>query len=267
MTSSYQGLDSYLRAEQNRIGQVLGYGSGEGITYLSGEISRAYGSKVRGYSRSFVFVEFPEGNCPAALFVYDDITSADKNYKKFWLCHGIHPPVTEGSRSTFSVTERGYNGRLTVDTLLPKQENLEVSAILDPMDFDVFGTKYPAVLFENRRNDCGACRIMVSPRDAREQDHFLHVLQVSDGDAAAMEQPELLEGDGIKGAILRGTAVIFVNKDVKNMDLILPRACDRIVLCGISGQWQFGEEKHSISQKERVLVLQSRWQISGKCCE
>ena len=40
-----------------------------------------------------------------------------------------------------------------------------------------------------------------------------------------------------------------------------------LVLCGISGQWQFGEEKHSISQKERVLVLQSRWQISGKCCE
>lgn len=264
MTSSYRGLEGYLRAEQNRIGQVLGYCSREGVTCLSGEISRAYGPKVRSYTRAFVFVEFGEGNCPAALFVYDDITSSDKDFRKYWLCHGIHPPVTEGSRSTFSVTERGYNGRLTVDTLLPAQEDLEVSAISDPMDFDVFGTKYPAVLFENRRNDCGACRIMVSPKTAREQDRFLHVLQVSDGDAPSMEQPELLEGSGFRGAVLRDTAVLFLDQTAEKVSLKLPKHCSRAVLCGIRGTWYWNGEPYRIQTSENVLILQNCQNLQGE---
>lgn len=264
MPSGYKNLETYLRGEGNRIGRVLGYGNRRGVTFLSGEISRAYGPKVSQYTRSFAFVEFPEGECPAALFVYDDITSANKSFKKYWLCHGIHPPETDGSRSTFSVTERGYNGRLTVDTLLPEKNNLEVSAITDPNDFDVFGTKYPAALFENRRNDAGACRIMVSAREAREQDRFLHVLQVSDGDAKPMETPALLEGDGFRGAILGNTAVIFFDEACRELVLELPRVCARVALCGIAGLWQWNGEACGIAEGSGFQVLENCRNLYGR---
>ena len=263
-SSSYRNLDAYLKEDRNRIGQVLGFGSKGGITFLSGEISRAYGPKVSDYTRSFAFVEFPEGDCPAALFVHDDITSANKGFRKYWLCHGINPPRIQENRSVFSVTERGYNGRLTVDTLLPRQEDLEITAILDPMDFDVFGKKYPAELFPERRNDCGACRIMVSPKTLREQDHFLHVLQVSDGDAGSMEQPVMLEGQGFRGALLRGTAVIFADRDASEIRLELPQFCGRVVICGISGQWEWNGKYFPIPEKESFLIFGNMQTLHGR---
>lgn len=264
MTGGYRNLETYLKAEQNQIGQVIGFGNDRGITFLSGEISRAYGSKVSDYTRSFAFVEFPEGDCPAALVVFDDITSSNKDFRKFWLCHGINAPRCEGSRSVFSVTERGYNGRLTIDTLLPVPENLEMCAVTDPEDFDVFGVKYPAALFEGRRNDAGACRIMVSPKTPRERDCFLHVLQVSDGDAGIMEQPVLLEGSGFRGVLLRGTAVLFLEGECLEMALELPKSCARVMLCGISGLWQWNGETAHISETSNYLVLENCHRLQGR---
>lgn len=263
MTSSYRDLEGYLRAEQNRIGQVLGFGHDRGVTFLSGEISRAYGAKVTGYTRAFAFLEFPDGPCPAALFVYDDITSARKDLRKFWLCHGVNPPRQEGSRSVFQRTEQGYNGRLTVDTLLPVQEDLEVHAVTDPEDFDVFGTRYPAALFEGRRNDAGACRIMVSPKAARERDRFLHVLQVSDGDGEVMEQPLLLEGSGFCGALLRDTAVLFPEADCREIALELPGDCARAVICGIRGLWEWNGKVCSVPETSGFLVLENCRTLRG----
>jgi len=246
---------------------VLGFGNRAGVTYLSGEISRAYGPKVTSYRRSFVFVEYPEGNCPAALFVYDDIVSANPDFKKYWLCHGVNPPEIQGSRSIFSVTERGYNGRLTVDTLLPRQDNLEIIPHRDPEDFDVFGTKYPAALFEGRRNLGGACRIMVTPRRSQAQDCFLHTLQVSDGDAPVMEQPHLLEGKGFRGAMLRSVAVLFLEEAVKDVELTLPEECERVVLCGLHGRWDWNGKAYRIPDSENYLLLHNCHQLRGKYLE
>ncbi len=255
MTSSYKSIDAYIGVGQNHIADVLGYKNGSGFTYLSGELSRAYGSKVKNYIRSFVFLDLGREDCPAALIVHDDITSADPMFRKSWLCHGINAPEVAGSRSVFSVTERGYNGRLSVDTLLPREDNLDISSITDPTDFDVFGKKYPAELFPDRRNEGGACRIMVSPKIASERDRFLHVLQVSDADKPAMAKPLYTESAGICGTLLYGTAVLFADPEAEQFHITLPVVCERVLLCGIRGKWNINGNSADIRTGDGMTVL------------
>lgn len=264
LPKTYFRFHDYMAETHNRIGQVLAHHSQDGFTYLSGEISRAYHEKVRGYVRSFVFVEFENRACPAALFVHDDITAADPDFRKYWLCHGINPPVVTGNRSVFSVTERGYNGRLTVDTLLPRQDDLEISAITDPTDFDVFGKKYPADLYEGRQNAGGACRIMVSPKTARARDRFLHALQVSDADGPEMEAALYAEGRGVCGAVLYDTAILFGEADATTLQLTLPASCRRVLLCGVHGTWQFNGIHYAIPADQGMVLLPALQQLRGE---
>jgi hypothetical protein len=176
-------------------------------------------------------------------------------FLKSWLCHGINAPVIEGSRSVFSVTERGYNGRLTVDTLLPHEDNLTITSIGDPADFDVFGEKYPAELYPDRRNEGGACRIMVSPKIAAERDRFLHVLQVSDADGSSMPTPLTLDGCGVCGTLVYGTAVLFTESDVTEISVTVPAGCERILLCGIDGTWNIGGTEMRVHTGEGMLEI------------
>jgi len=263
MTSVYKSIDAYIGVGQNHIADVLGYHSDKGFTYLSGELSRAYGRKVKNYVRSFVFLDLGREECPAALIVHDDITSADPMFRKFWLCHGINAPQTEGSRSVFSVTERGCNGRLTVDTLLPREDNLSIDSITDPTDFDVFGEKYPAELYPDRRNEGGACRIMVSPKIAAERDRFLHVLQVSDADLPAMPKPTYVEGRGICGTVIYDTAVLFADPEAAEFSLTLPARCARVILCGIRGTWTVNGNICKIRTDESMTELENVREISA----
>ena len=144
-----------------------------------------------------------------------------------------------------------------MDTLLPRQEDLEVTAILDPTDFDVFGVKYPAALYPHRRNDTGACRIMVSPKRARKRDRFLHVLQVSDGDARPMTQPVMLEGQGWRGTVLADTAVLFLDPDTEMVEAELPKLCRRAVLCGTLGSWKQEGLTLTVAEGENSLLLEN----------
>ncbi len=255
MTSSYKSIDSYIGVGQNHIADVLGYRGDKPYTYLSGQLSRAYGSKVRDYVRSFVFLNPGREDCPALLIVHDDITASDAMLRKSWLCHGINAPEIQGSRSVFSVTERGYNGRLTVDTLLPREDNLDIASINDPADFDVFGKKYPAELYPDRRNEGGACRIMVSPKIAAERDRFLHVLQVSDADRPAQSKPVLVDGSGVCGTVVYGTAVLFAEAGASEISAVLPEECARILLCGIDGSWNVCGTEMTVHTGDGMLEI------------
>ncbi len=264
MTSIYKSIDAYIGVGQNHIADVLGYRSSKGYTYLSGELSPAYGAKVKNYIRSFVFLDLGGARCPAVLIVHDDITASDAAFTKYWLCHGINAPEVSGSRSVFSVTDRGYNGRLTIDTLLPYEDDMTVTAITDPTDFDVFGQKYPAELFPDRRNEGGACRIMVSPKIAKERDRFLHVLQVSDADCPAMVKPLCLDSRGVCGTMIYGTAVLFAEPDAAEIKLDLPEECGRVFLCGISGTWNINGTDMTVHTGEMMLEFSAALHLHAK---
>lgn len=199
-----------------RIGQVLARGFGPDpltpdYTYLKGDLAKAYSAKISEYERSFVFLNLKDTTHPGAMFVFDRVVASDPSFRKSWLLHGLEAPVVEGNRSVFRDTRKGYTGKLTVDTLLPRPDDTVITTIGGkPDEVLVDGRTYKVALREEGLNEGGGWRIEVSPRAARETDYFLHVLQVGDHtpDAPPM-QVELIETATHAGARVGDRVVVF----------------------------------------------------------
>ena len=117
-------LEDLLNGEY-QTGQVLGEGFGPNperpdYTYLKGDLTKAYSSKVKDVKRSFVFLNLAGQASPAALVVFDKVVASDPAFKKYWLLHSMEEPVVRGNATTVT---RG--GRLINTTLLPDAENLD----------------------------------------------------------------------------------------------------------------------------------------------
>ena len=170
-----------------QIGTVLGHEMGPdahrpNFSYLKGDLRRAYSEKLRGYERSFVFLDLKNSAHPGALIVLDRVESADKTFPKAWRLHGLQQPDVRGTQTVFRDTRAGYNGKLSVDTLLPRAEDAQIRTIGGPgLENWVDGKSYRVALRPEGLNEGGGqWRVEVSPRQARETDYFLHVLQATD---------------------------------------------------------------------------------------
>jgi hypothetical protein len=169
-----------------RIAEVLGRGFGPDArmpdyTYLKGDLAEAYTSKVRGYERSFVFLNLEDPTHPAAMVVFDRVESSNPVFRKAWLVHGLEKPTIDGNRVVFKDTRAGYTGKLTIDTLLPMPDDATLTTIGGPgREAFVDGTNYLVKTREGTINEGGSWRVEVSPKTPRALDHFLHVLQVAD---------------------------------------------------------------------------------------
>ena len=69
-------------------------------TLLQGDLTAAYSAKVRGVTRSFVFLNLKNERVSAALVVFDRVVSADPAFRKFWLMHTLEEPRLAGTRAT-----------------------------------------------------------------------------------------------------------------------------------------------------------------------
>jgi heparin/heparan-sulfate lyase len=203
-------------AKEYRTGEVLGHGFGPDsktpeYTYLKGDLARAYSAKVKAYERSFVFLNLKRPNVPAALLVFDRVETANPKLRKTWLLHGIEQPEVRGSRTLFRDTRPGYTGTLTVDTLLPEQQDLRIESVGGPgKEAWVNGVNYSALTRPEGNNEGGGWRIEVSPKAARETDDFLNVLQMGEnGGALAVER---IEAGTHVGARLGDRVVLFGKK-------------------------------------------------------
>lgn len=215
-------LDYFLNdANGYHTGRILGHeiqGDSDtpDYTYLKGDLTNAYSSKVSEFERSFMFLNLKDDEHPAALIVFDNVVSSNANFKKTFLCHGLFEPEINGKRSVFADTRDGYSGRLTVDTLLPKQENLEINSV-GGYDTDTrAGAKvgdniYYADIDKDGRQEGGGWRLEISPKTACEQDYFLNVFQVGDNETSAPLDVELIEGVNVTGVQLADRVVVFGN--------------------------------------------------------
>jgi heparin/heparan-sulfate lyase len=199
-----------------RTGEVLGHEIGPDplqpdYTYLKGEISKAYSDKVKQYFRSFVFLNLKNSEHPAALIVFDKVVSSNENFKKYWLLHSIEEPQSEGNVTTIRRSTDGYQGEMVVHTLLPEQTNTTIEKVGGAgHEFDVFGKNFPNYWDKNEDvKEQGAWRIQVSPQQAAETDHFLHVLQVKDIDGAQPLAVEKIETDLVAGVRMMDRVVLF----------------------------------------------------------
>jgi heparin/heparan-sulfate lyase len=196
-------------------GEVLGYGFGPDphtprYTYLKGDITKAYGAKVRQAQRSFVFLNLYEPAVPAAMVVFDRVVSSNPAFKKYWLLHTMEEPSIEGDRSVVALSERGWTGKLVNTTLLPP--SAEIAKIGGPgKEFWVFGENFPNEPTSGNPLDyeLGAWRLEISPPAEAETDLFLNVMQVTDTSSSAVHAVDKIEGKDVVGVQLAGRVALF----------------------------------------------------------
>ena len=215
--STSSGL-SYFLDENNgyHVGKVLGHEIGEDevkpdYTYLKGDLSNAYSSKISDYERSFMFLNLKNDENPAALIVFDRVKTSNPEFKKTWLLHTLEEPQTTGSRTVASDTRSGYGGKLTLDTLLPAADNLSIDKdggydTATMSGAKVGDTVYWAAINAGDRNEAGGWRLEVSPKNASDTDYFLNVLQVGEGEPLDVS---LIETDTHAGAVIADRVTVF----------------------------------------------------------
>jgi hypothetical protein len=201
-----------------RTGKVLGqeYGldpTAPNYTYLKGDLTGAYSSKISDYERSFMFLNLKDNVHPAAMIVFDRVISSNENFKKAWLLHGLEQPEVSGNRTIFRNTRLDskfqYNGKLTVDTLLPKAANTEINVIGGP------GQEHWSGGSSHYGQPSGATegvgyRIEVSPKAPAQTDYFLHVLQMTDANPDVPALPvAMIESEKRVGVVVSDRVAVF----------------------------------------------------------
>ena len=243
-------VNALLSSGNHKTGEVLGREFGPDYnkpdyTYIKGDIAKAYGEKVPGYERSFMFLNLDNLDVPAALLVFDRVASKEAHYDKSWVLHGLEKPTVEGNRTVFTDTRTGYNGKLTVDTLLPKQDNLDITVRgANDDEYLVNGTNYWAQTLNGKMNEGGGYRIEVGTKTDSLQDYFLNVLQVSDAKGNAQIVPAaLIEAGSHTGVKLYDRVVMFgTMRDRKKAPVDFSFEGDgkfKIAVCDLQeGTWQ-----------------------------
>jgi len=193
-----------------RTGQVLAAGFGPdpvrpAYTVLSGDITAAYSKKVKHVERTGIFLNLGLPHLPAAFIVYDQVVSTDPTFRKFWLLHSQEEPQLDANSAIIDCTRPEEGGRLRLDVLLPRKEDLDLSKIGGPgKEYWVFG--------ENQTNDAnlgdsslepGAWRIEISPKASKNEAEFLTVMQLTDRDAPRQLTVSAVDVGEDRGCLLR----------------------------------------------------------------
>ncbi len=214
-----------LLSESYTVGKALAHGFGPDkhtpeYSYLKGDITKAYTSKVEDVRRSFVFLNLePKGNAdknpegvvtevPAVMVVYDHVVSSDPSFRKFWLLHSIEEPQTGSQKFAVSRTKDGDSGKLYCDVLLPEADVTKVGG--PGKEFWVFGENYPnaATTRPDPCNERGEWRVEVTPKNAAKEDCFLNVMQVMDNSVSPLPVSRI-DADKVVGAFVADRMVMF----------------------------------------------------------
>ena len=180
------------------------------FSYLKGDITDAYSSKVKEVKRSFVFLNLKNSKVPAALIVFDKVVSTNPNFKKYWLLHSIEEPQISGNQVVIKRTKDGDTGMLVNTTLLPELSNADISSIGgEGKEFWVFGTNYPNDVPGDTRNERGAWRVEISPKKAATEDYYLNVMQVTDNNQQELYTVKKIEDKNIIGVEIADRIITF----------------------------------------------------------
>ena len=217
-------------------------------TYVKGDLTNAYSSKVKDFKRSFMFLNLFDDEVPAALIVFDKVTSANPSFKKTWLLHGVEEPTVNGMQTVFArtyqspVTPNGYNGKMTVDTLLPAENDAVIDVIGGEEEgySNVNGIDYTGLPSANHVDEGNTYRMELSPKTSKTTDYFLNVIQVSDNDKSYYIKPQMLENVDFYGVQIKDRAVFFsksgerVSKDIS----LSVEGKTRVTVCDAkAGNW------------------------------
>lgn len=183
------------------------------FSYIKGDLTAAYSSKVKQFQRSFMFLNLNDAEHPAAMVVFDRVVANDPNFRKYWLLHSMEEPQISGNTTTVVRSEGGYEGKLVNETLLPESGNARLEKVGGPgHEFDVFGVNFEQIPFstpDQNTIEAGAWRMQLSPETPAETDHFLNVMQVMDNDSTLPLAVEKIDSERMVGAAIDDYVVLF----------------------------------------------------------
>ncbi len=207
------------------------------FSYLKCDLSRAYGTRVRDYQRSFVYWNLNRPDVPGALVVFDHVVAADPKFRKSWILNTYEKPEVTPQGFRAELTQQGYNGRLEVHSLLPEAANRTISTepaltvrdktFTPPFPLDLSGQGF---------------RTEISPKQPAAEDLFLQVIPVGTAGKAMPLPVSLLRNDAIVGAVL-GDKITTFARDGKllrrTFSLEVPQNRMQILLTDLAaGSWE-----------------------------
>lgn len=219
-------------------------------TYLKGDIENAYSEKVSEFKRSFMFLDLDDEKYPAALIVFDKVTSSDASFKKTWLLHGETDPQISGIRSVWGSNEytddygREYHGKMVCDSLLPGDNKQTITAVggYEEGWGLVNGVDYTSSLRDADREE-NTYRIEVSPTTRQNTDYFLNCMQVTDDGTTEYLSTKLIDTDDFYGVEISDRVVLFSKSgdklDKDNVSFAINKGATRkLTVCDIpEGIW------------------------------
>lgn len=238
-------------------------------TYLKGDISKAYDeNKLESFDRSFMFLNLFNDKVPAALIVYDRVNTPNSGLKKTWLLHTQEEPAIDGAKVTVKRTigsqslNMGYNGKLTVDNLLPQNSDISIVGSEETGWSNVNGVDYPGYPSALKTSEGNSYRVEISPSAASKLDYFLNVLQVSDADEENYIPTEKIVADEFYGVKIADRVVLFgKNRDRVDSGFELETYGSdnyEYTICDVAaGVWEVtvGDENQRVEVSEKGGVL------------
>lgn len=245
---------------------VLGMEYGEDkiepeYSYISGDLTSGYSDKVSEVRRSMIFMPTQNAEKPAIFVVMDKIISNNPEFKKTFLLHSLQEPEVEGNVTTIKRDTIGYNGKLTMQTLYPRNPVIEKVGGLGKQfwvvdkNFPPKGGKYYSDYDSSKSSEHGWGRVEISPSTAAQEDYFLNVMYVSDADnLSPVDEALLIETDDLLGARIFDQVTLF-GKDKErithNMTVAIPGGGEvSAAVSGIAkGQWSITGEDGTVQTK------------------
>ncbi|MBE7050572.1 MAG: hypothetical protein E7394_07400 [Ruminococcaceae bacterium] len=219
------------------------------FTYLKTDITNAYSGKLADYTRSMVAMNLFNTDYPLAFVCYDNVTSADKNYKKTWNLQTMNEPKTTGNTTVTSRDDYGYSGKLVIKTLLPESGNVTYKNVGgEGFESYVDGVNYHNPDIGDTENEQCQWRLEISPKTAKANDLFLNAMYVTDSEKSLPEL-EMIKEDmsNFTGVTVMDRTVLFSKtKEVMGSFTIDVR--------------DNGYEKMSVLITD---VAEGKWKISG----
>jgi hypothetical protein len=181
-------LDALLK-DGYRIATITKRQTSEETCLLEADLSKAYSGKVTAYKRGFLWINLHDPKRPAALIVYDRITSAKPEFVKTWLLHSLEEPTVNGATTII----RQNGGKLVNQTLEPAA--FRITKIGGPgHEFEIAGVNHPPDHPYRPDDEAGAWRIELSPANPSATDTFLNVIQIMDEGVDPLPVTRIPEG-------------------------------------------------------------------------
>ena len=151
------------------------------FSYFNVDLTGAYSSKMKEYTRGFCFLNLDREDIPAAIILTDDMTTAKPGFKKYWQINAHNLPEKTSDGVILHNKRGDLVGKAHIQMLIPSAADRVLEILSGSDATSVFKSRYEAPPALDHPEVKGH-RVMISSKNAKSRDRFLTVFQMTSGD-------------------------------------------------------------------------------------